>query len=63
MSRFIFIYLTLKKNIKKRFLTEHIPDVRFIYHKRNPLIMTVVKAFFNFLAFLKKMFKTILLFI
>ena len=42
------MHLTLKKNLK-RFLAEHIPDVRFIYHKRNPLIMTVAKS-----AFLKK---------
>ena len=37
--------MTLKKNLQ-RFLTKYIPDVRFIYHKRNPLIMTVVKAAF-----------------
>ena len=48
-------HLTLQKNLK-RFLKEYIPDVRFIYHKRNPLIMTVVDK----VAVFKKMFETIL---
>ena len=29
-----------------RFLTEYIPDTRFIHHKRNHFIMTVVNAAF-----------------
>ena len=48
-SRFIFRGLTLKKNLK-RLLKDYILDVRFIYHKHNPLIITVVDK----VAFFKK---------
>ena len=41
----IFRHLILKKNLK-RFLTEYIPDIRFIHHKRNHFIMTIVNAAF-----------------
>ena len=51
--------LTLKKSLE-RFIRKYIPDVRFEYHKRNPLITTVVdgsifffmrmKSFLNYFA-------------
>ena len=40
----------------ENFLAEYIYDVRFVYHERNPLIMTVVDN----VAFFQKLFKAIL---
>ena len=48
--------LTLKKSLE-RFIRKYIPDVRFEYHKRNPLITTVVDGSIFFFYADEKLFE------